>query len=87
VIGSEGKGLRKTVSDQCDILVSIPMYGKINSLNVSVATGILAFEILDKEPKKLIKVRKMAIFKIILEILPLNFIIYVVKFQIVMKRG
>jgi len=52
VIGSEGKGLRKTVSDQCDILVSIPMHGKINSLNVSVATGILAFEILRQRIKK-----------------------------------
>jgi 23S rRNA (guanosine2251-2'-O)-methyltransferase len=51
VIGSEGKGLRKTVSDQCDILVSIPMYGKINSLNVSVATGILVFEILRQRVK------------------------------------
>jgi 23S rRNA (guanosine2251-2'-O)-methyltransferase len=46
VIGSEGKGLRKTVKDNCDILVSLPMKGRINSLNVSVAVGILAFEIL-----------------------------------------
>lgn len=46
VIGSEGKGLRKTVSKSCDILASLPMQGKINSLNVSVAAGIFAFEIL-----------------------------------------
>jgi len=46
VIGSEGKGLRKTVKESCDFLISIPMKGMINSLNVSVATGILAFEIL-----------------------------------------
>jgi len=46
VIGSEGKGLRKTISKRCDILVSLPMRGKINSLNVSVAAGIFAFEIL-----------------------------------------
>lgn len=46
VIGSEGKGLRKTVKEDCDILVSLPMKGRINSLNVSVAVGILTFEIL-----------------------------------------
>jgi 23S rRNA (guanosine2251-2'-O)-methyltransferase len=46
VIGSEGKGLRKTVRETCDVLISLPMMGKINSLNVSVAAGILAFEIL-----------------------------------------
>lgn len=46
VIGSEGKGLRKTVRKNCDILVSLPMKGRINSLNVSVAVGILTFEIL-----------------------------------------
>lgn len=45
VIGSEGKGIRKTVGSLCDVLVNIPMKGKINSLNVSVATGILIFEI------------------------------------------
>lgn len=46
VVGSEGKGLRRTVKDNCDIIVSLPMRGKVNSLNVSVATGILLFEIL-----------------------------------------
>lgn len=46
VIGSEGKGLRKTVRETCDVLISLPMMGKINSLNVSVAAGILTFEIL-----------------------------------------
>jgi 23S rRNA (guanosine2251-2'-O)-methyltransferase len=46
VVGSEGKGLRKTVKESCDILVSLPMRGSINSLNVSVAIGILIFEIL-----------------------------------------
>lgn len=51
VIGSEGKGLRKTVKEHCDILVRIPMYGKINSLNVSVATGIVLFEILRQRMK------------------------------------
>ena len=46
VLGSEGKGLRETVKKSCDILVNLPMQGKINSLNVSVAAGIFAFEIL-----------------------------------------
>jgi 23S rRNA (guanosine2251-2'-O)-methyltransferase len=46
VIGSEGKGLRKTVSNLCDMRIKIPMRGKINSLNVSVAASICAFEIL-----------------------------------------
>ena len=46
IIGSESKGLRKTVKSLCDVLVSIPMKGKINSLNVSVATGIVVFEII-----------------------------------------
>jgi 23S rRNA (guanosine2251-2'-O)-methyltransferase len=46
VIGSEGKGLRRTVRESCDTVVSLPMKGKINSLNVSVAVGMLAFEIL-----------------------------------------
>ncbi|KJU85821.1 RNA methyltransferase TrmH, group 3, partial [Candidatus Magnetobacterium bavaricum] len=44
VLGSEGEGLRRTVKEQCDQLVNIPLYGKIDSLNVSVATGILLFE-------------------------------------------
>lgn len=46
VIGSEGKGMRKTVREDCDILVTLPMKGKINSLNASVATGIIIFEIM-----------------------------------------
>jgi 23S rRNA (guanosine2251-2'-O)-methyltransferase len=53
VIGSEGKGLRKTVRENCDIIASLPMMGRINSLNVSVATGIFAFEILRKRFKNI----------------------------------
>ena len=44
VIGSEGKGLRKLIKTSCDELVSIPMMGNVESLNVSVATGIALFE-------------------------------------------
>lgn len=45
VVGSEGKGLGKLVRESCDYVVSIPMQGKINSLNASVATGVLLYEV------------------------------------------
>ncbi|MBF0538475.1 MAG: 23S rRNA (guanosine(2251)-2'-O)-methyltransferase RlmB [Nitrospirae bacterium] len=44
VFGSEGEGLRRTVREHCDHLVNIPLYGKIDSLNVSVAAGVFLFE-------------------------------------------
>ncbi len=47
VIGNEGHGLKKLVSDSCDEIVSIPMKGKLNSLNASVAAGILIFNIMN----------------------------------------
>ncbi|MBR2732270.1 MAG: 23S rRNA (guanosine(2251)-2'-O)-methyltransferase RlmB [Clostridia bacterium] len=45
VIGAEGKGLSRLVREKCDFIVSLPMKGKINSLNASVAAGILMYEI------------------------------------------
>jgi len=45
IVGNEEKGIRKLVAENCDYVVKIPMKGKIDSLNVSVATGILLFEI------------------------------------------
>lgn len=44
VLGSEGKGIKRLTAENCDQLVKIPMYGKIESLNVSVAAGVLLFE-------------------------------------------
>ncbi len=46
VMGSESKGLRRLVRERCDAVISIPMRGKLNSLNVSVATGVVLFEVL-----------------------------------------
>jgi len=45
VIGNEGKGIRRLTRENCDILVKIPMAGKINSLNASAAAAVLMYEI------------------------------------------
>lgn len=44
VIGSEGEGMTRLVTEECDFLVSIPMKGKLNSLNASAAAAILLYE-------------------------------------------
>lgn len=44
VIGNEGKGIGRLVREKCDVIVSLPMKGKINSLNASVAAGILMYK-------------------------------------------
>ena len=49
VIGSEGKGISKLTKEKCDLLIKIPMVGKINSLNASVAGGIIMYEILKQK--------------------------------------
>ncbi len=54
VMGSEGRGIRRLVREHCDAIVSIPMYGQLNSLNVSVATGIVLFEILRQRTAQVI---------------------------------
>jgi 23S rRNA (guanosine2251-2'-O)-methyltransferase len=51
VLGSEGKGVRRLVREKCDAIVSIPMRGKMNSLNVSVAAGIVLFEVVRQRSK------------------------------------
>ena len=48
VMGSEGRGIRPLVRKKCDFLISIPMRGQVASLNVSVAAGVILFEILRK---------------------------------------
>lgn len=45
VVGSEGRGISRLVKEKCDFIVSLPMKGKINSLNASVAAGILMYEV------------------------------------------
>ena len=44
VVGAEGKGLRRLTREHCDFLIKIPMLGQVESLNLSVATGILLYE-------------------------------------------
>ncbi|PRC91902.1 23S rRNA (guanosine(2251)-2'-O)-methyltransferase RlmB [Solimicrobium silvestre] len=44
VMGSEGEGIRRLTRDTCDFLVSVPMFGSVESLNVSVASGICLYE-------------------------------------------
>ncbi len=59
VVGSEGRGLGRLVKEQCDFVLSLPMAGKVNSLNASVACGLMIYEtarqragITAKNPKK-----------------------------------
>jgi len=51
VLGSEGKGISRIVKEHCDNLVKLPMRGKIESLNVSVASGVAMYEILKSRLK------------------------------------
>ncbi|MCS7234260.1 MAG: 23S rRNA (guanosine(2251)-2'-O)-methyltransferase RlmB [Synergistetes bacterium] len=48
ILGREGKGMHKSIKNLCDMKVYIPMYGKVQSLNVSVACGIILYEMLRK---------------------------------------
>lgn len=44
IIGNEGKGLTRIIRESCDFIASIPMFGKVNSLNASVAAGVMIYE-------------------------------------------
>ena len=48
VIGNEGKGISRLVREKCDAIVSLPLKGRINSLNASVAAGILMYKVAEK---------------------------------------
>jgi len=52
VLGAEGKGLHDLVARKCDFLVSIPMLGKVPSLNVSVAAGVMLYEVVRQRREK-----------------------------------
>ena len=52
VLGAEGKGLHDLVARKCDFLVAIPMLGKVPSLNVSVAAGVVLYEVVRQRRKK-----------------------------------
>ncbi len=51
IVGSEGKGMGPSLKKHCDFLVKIPLAGKVSSLNASVATGVILFEILRQRTK------------------------------------
>lgn len=46
VIGAEEKGMRRLTKEQCDLLIKLPMHGQVESLNLSVAAGVLLYEVL-----------------------------------------
>jgi len=46
VVGAEDTGLRRLTRERCDLLVQLPMHGQVESLNVSVAAGVLVYEAL-----------------------------------------
>lgn len=49
VVGSEGKGMSRLVRESCDFIAEIPMIGKVNSLNVSVATAVMLYEVFNQQ--------------------------------------
>lgn len=59
VLGAEGKGLHDLVRKKCDLLVSIPMMGEVASLNVSVAGGIVMYEVLRQRRNAMKKVEPL----------------------------
>ncbi|MDP4590051.1 MAG: 23S rRNA (guanosine(2251)-2'-O)-methyltransferase RlmB, partial [Burkholderiaceae bacterium] len=54
-MGAEGDGMRRLTRESCDVLVRIPMMGSVESLNVSVATGVCLYETVRQRHQKIIK--------------------------------
>lgn len=52
VVGNEGNGIGRLVKEKCDFMISIPMYGKIQSLNASAAASVVLFEIAKQKFEK-----------------------------------
>lgn len=52
VIGNEGKGISRLVSEKCDVLIKIPMFGNISSLNASTSAAILIYEVVRQKDEK-----------------------------------
>ena len=52
VIGSEGFGISRLIKEKCDFMIKLPMLGKINSLNASVAAGIFMYEVVRQRSAK-----------------------------------
>lgn len=52
VMGAEGEGIRRLTAEQCDYLVKLPMLGQVESLNVSVATGVCLYELLRQKSSR-----------------------------------
>ena len=56
MVGSEGEGIRKSLQNECDLVCKIPLYGTVDCLNVSVATGIALFHLRGKlEKSRIVK--------------------------------
>ena len=53
IMGGEGRGIRESIRKACDVRIRIPLFGRVNSLNVSVASGIILFEIATRRFKRL----------------------------------
>ena len=52
LLGNEGSGVSRLVKEKCDYVVSVPMKGDIDSLNASVAAGVLAYEVVRQRMNK-----------------------------------
>ncbi|CAG7857050.1 23S rRNA (guanosine-2'-O-)-methyltransferase RlmB [biofilm metagenome] len=53
VIGAEGSGLRRLTKENCDLLIKLPMMGSVESLNLSVAAGVMLYEVVRQRQEKL----------------------------------